>query len=67
MLDPLSGYFYPETEDIMKRASVVDFLKMSPVIEHGYFYLASVEPSQKTWRCAAKNCDDEAVENGEHD
>ena len=61
--DRLNGYFYPETEDIAKRASMVGFLKMSFVVEHGYFYLASVDPLRKTWRCSVKDCHNVAIDN----
>jgi hypothetical protein len=33
--DRINGYFYPETEDIAKRASTVGFLKMSFVVSMG--------------------------------
>jgi hypothetical protein len=59
----LSGYFYPDSEDITKRTSLVGFLKMGFVVEHGYFYLASIDSRRKTWRCSVKDCQDATIEN----
>lgn len=61
----LNGYFFPDSEDINKHASLVDFLKMSFVLEHGYFYLASVDRRRKTWQCSVKDCLNRTVENYE--
>jgi hypothetical protein len=59
----LSGYFYQDSEEITKRSSQVGFLKMGFVVEHGYFYLASVDALRKTWRCSVKDCQNVTIDN----
>lgn len=58
-----SGYFYPASEDRNQRASLVGFLKMGFVLEHGYFYLATVDPLRRTWRCSVKGCQNMTIDN----
>jgi hypothetical protein len=37
--------------------TLLQFLKSAYIVEHGYFYLASVDSSnKKTWRCSVKDC-----------
>jgi hypothetical protein len=55
-----NGYFYPESHE--RRPSVISFLKMGMKIEHGYFYLASVNANGKTWRCSVKDCPNLIIE-----
>jgi hypothetical protein len=56
-----SGYFYPEPHS-GERASVINFLKIGMVIEHGYFYLASIDTNGRTWRCSVKDCSNSIIE-----
>ncbi len=58
-----NGYFYPDAEDVNKHASLVGFLRMGFVVEHGYFYLASVDPLRRTWRCSVKGCQNLTIDN----
>jgi hypothetical protein len=51
------GYFHPDPQNLTYRRSLVDFLKTAFVVEHGYFYLASVDSARKKlWRCSVEGC-----------
>ena len=53
-----SGYFCIEDGRVAYPTYVHQILKLAPIREHGYMYIASVEgpPRQRTWRCAMKDC-----------
>ena len=56
------GYFYSAFKDLSSRSSTVEFLKMGMIVEHGYFYLAEIAGTRKTWLCSVKDCVNSLVE-----
>jgi hypothetical protein len=53
------------TMDAWRTATNVhQILKLAPLREHGYMYIASVEgpPRQRMWRCAMKDCQNVIVD-----
>lgn len=58
------GYYSPDPANPGTRKVLIPFLKTAYIVEHGYFYLASVDSSKKkTWRCSVKDCQNTTVEN----
>jgi hypothetical protein len=57
------GYFYSESENVAKRSMAAQYLKLAIALEHGYYYLASVDSGRKTWACSVKDCENKTIEN----
>jgi hypothetical protein len=59
-----SGYFCIEGGRVAYPTNVHQILKLAPIREHGYMYIAAVEgpPRQRTWRCAMKDCQNVIVD-----
>jgi hypothetical protein len=57
------GYFNALLKGEDPDNSLAQFLKTAFIVEHGYFYLASVDSTNKrTWQCSVKNCATTEVE-----
>lgn len=58
------GYFDSNPHNANERRVLTEHIRTAYVIEHGYFYLASVDAqNRKTWLCSVRDCTNQSIDN----